>query len=300
MTNKSIGYKILHFPVTKIIIGCLALGTVVVFSQMALDSFLNSRDVQPDYKNLMSGVLTAVLSIGTYVLLFRLYEKRKITELSGKGLLRHLLLGSLLGAVLQSLTILVIYVNGGFSILWVNPIIYLLPPLTMAFTSAIFEEILVRGIIFRIMEEKLGSYIALIISSLIFGALHLGNPNSSVATALGLAIQAGLLLGAAYICTRSLWFPIAIHFAWNFTQSGIYGARVSGNAIHKTLFITNIEGEAWYTGGAFGPEGSIQATLFCLAAAVFLMVLSHKHHRLVEPYWKRKWSTQRQQRELEF
>src|SRR5690606_38179680 len=109
------------------------------------------------------------------------------------------------------------------------------PPLTMAFTSAIFEEILLRGIIFRILEEKLGSYIALFISALIFGALHLANPNSSITAAVGLAIQAGLLLGAAYIYTRNLWFPIAIHFAWNFTQSAVFGANVSGGSISKTL-----------------------------------------------------------------
>lgn len=146
----------------------------------------------------------------------------------------------------------------------------------MAFTSAIFEEILVRGIIFRIMEEKLGSYIALIISALIFGALHLANPNATIATAFGLAIQAGLLLGAAFIYSKNLWFPIAIHFAWNFMQSAIYGANVSGNAIKKTLIVSKIEGPDWLTGGEFGPEGSIQATVFCFIATLGLLFLCHK------------------------
>lgn len=158
----------------------------------------------------------------------------------------------------------------------------------MAFTSAIFEEILTRGIIFRIIEEKLGSYLALLISALIFGAMHLGNPNSSLTVAIGLAIQAGLLLGAAYIYSRNLWFPIAIHFAWNFTQSGIFGAIVSGITLDKSLITTKIQGAEWFTGGQFGPEGSIQATIFCSIATILLLILSHKQNKIINPYWKKQ------------
>jgi len=157
----------------------------------------------------------------------------------------------------------------------------------MAFTSAIFEETLLRGIIFRVLEEKLGSYIALIISAALFGLLHLANPNSSLIAGIGLAIQAGLLLAAAYIYSRNLWFPIAIHFAWNFTQSAIFGASVSGIAISKTLITSKIEGAQWFTGGQFGPEGSIQATLFCLVATIILLILSHREGKIIYPYWKK-------------
>ena len=193
----------------------------------------------------------------------------------------------MLGTLLQALTILVIYLKGGYTILSINPIMYIIPSLAMAFASAIFEEILFRGIIFRITEEKLGSYISLIISAIIFGALHFTNPISSLSASIGLAIQAGLLLGAAYIYSRNLWFPIAIHFAWNFTQSAIFGANVSGNTISKTLISSRIEGENWFTGGQFGPEGSIQATVFCLMATIILMILSHKKGRIIKPYWKK-------------
>jgi membrane protease YdiL (CAAX protease family) len=157
----------------------------------------------------------------------------------------------------------------------------------MAFTSAIFEEILMRGIIFRITEEKLGSYIALFISAILFGAMHLGNPNSSLIAAIGLAIQAGLLLASAYIYSRNLWFPIAIHFAWNFTQSAIFGANVSGTSISQTLITSKIEGAEWFTGGEFGPEGSIQATAFCFIATVILLILSHREGKIIRPYWKK-------------
>lgn len=282
---KSAGQKILHFPLTKIVIGLLVVVTAVGLGQYLGGKLLDLCGIEKNLKNLIVGFLTAALSLLSYSLLFRAYEKRRITELNSNKIVKHLLTGILLGSLLQSLTILVIYLKGGFTVVSVNPVLFLIPSLTMAFTSAIFEEVLVRGIIFRIMEEKLGSYIALILSAAIFGAMHLGNPNSTPAAAIGLALQAGLFLAAAFMFSRNLWFPIAIHFAWNFTQSGIFGAAVSGNATNKSLLSTTIEGEGWYTGGAFGPEGSVQATLFCLGATVMLLIFCHRQNKILKPYW---------------
>lgn len=287
MEKESIGHKILHFPLTKILIGFIICGVVAGVGQLLTSKLLEAASVEKDYRNLLAGIVMASLAITTYISLYKIYEKREISEFSIKSIVKFVLLGIVIGAVLQSLTILVIYLNNGYSVVSVNPILYLLPPLTMAFTSAIFEEIMFRGVIFRITEEKLGSYFALLISALIFGAMHLANPNSSLLAGAGIAIQAGLLLGVAYMYTRNLWFPIAIHFAWNFTQSAIFGANVSGNAISKTLVTSKIEGAVWLTGGEFGPEGSLQATIFCLAAAILLFVLANKEGKIVKPYWSK-------------
>jgi hypothetical protein len=178
----------------------------------------------------------------------------------------------------------------------INERVYTLPPQTwMNYTNIsdnlvkwcsterkIRQETLIH---FRITEEKLGSYFALFISAILFGAMHLGNPNSSLIMAIGLAVQAGLLLASAYIYSRNLWFPIAIHFAWNFTQTAIFGANVSGATFSKTLITSKIEGAEWFTGGEFGPEGSIQATVFCLIATIILLTLSHKEGKIIKPYW---------------
>ena len=290
MKQKSIGQKILYFPLTKIIIGLVVLGGIVAIGQILAQTILNLTTFGKDLKNLIGGLFTAILAIISYSALFKVYEKRKITEFSKSNIIKNLILGIGLGAILQSLTVLVIYLKGGYNIVSVNPIYFIIPPLTMGFTSAIFEEILIRGIIFRITEEKLGSYLALIISATLFGAMHLANPNSSITVGIGLAIQAGFLLGAAFIYSRSLWLPIAIHFAWNFTQSAIFGANVSGNAISKTLITSNISGAEWLTGGEFGPEGSIQATLFCLIATIILMILSHKKKNIIKPYWNKNYN----------
>ncbi|MBK7700283.1 MAG: CPBP family intramembrane metalloprotease [Bacteroidetes bacterium] len=288
MDKKSIGQKILYFPLTKIIIGLIVCGVIVSVGQLLVGKLLNLTELDKDIKNLINGIVVAILALVSYVTLYKFYEKREIKELSKNGLFKSLTIGIILGVLLQSLTILVIYLKGGYSIVSINPILFLVPPFAMAFTSAIFEEILMRGIVFRITEEKLGSYFALFISAILFGAMHLGNPNSSLTAALGLAIQAGLLLASAYIYSRNLWFPIAIHFAWNFTQSAIFGANVSGNSISKTLITSKIEGAEWFTGGQFGPEGSIQATVFCFIVTIILLILSHKEGKIIAPYWKGK------------
>ena len=287
MDKKSIGQKILYFPLTKIIIGLIVCGVIVSVGQLLVGKLLNLTELDKDIKNLINGIVVAILALVSYVTLYKFYEKREIKELSKNGLFKSLTIGIILGVLLQSLTILVIYLKGGYSIVSINPILFLVPPFAMAFTSAIFEEILMRGIVFRITEEKLGSYFALFISAILFGAMHLGNPNSSLTAALGLAIQAGLLLASAYIYSRNLWFPIAIHFAWNFTQSAIFGANVSGNTISKTLITSKIEGAEWFTGGQFGPEGSIQATAFCFIVTIILLILSHKEGKIISPYWKK-------------
>ena len=283
-TSKNIWGKIFYFPLTRIIIGLVACVAAVKIGQTGLNKLLDYTAISHQYKTLISVLAVAVIVLLVYISLYRYYEKRKISEFSTGKLVKYLSTGILLGFVLQSLTIGVIYLNKGFSVISVNSIAYLIPSLGMV-TAAIFEEVLFRGIVFRITEEKLGSYIALAVSALIFGALHLLNPNSTLVSGLAVAIEAGLLLGASYMYTRNLWFPIAIHFAWNFTQSGIYGASTSGGAVTKSLLTSKIAGPVMITGGQFGPEGSLQAVIFCSIATLVLMVLSRRQNKIIKPYW---------------
>lgn len=239
------------------------------------------KDTGKELRNLVKGILASVAVITTYRLFFRWIEKRTVIELSTKNLFKNLVWGISIGVNIQLLAIFVIYLAHGFRIVSVNPFSFIIIPLTVAFSVAIFEEILIRGIVFRIIEEKLGSYIALAISAIIFGALHLFNPNATIISGACVAIEAGLLLGAAYIYSRSLWLPIAIHFAWNFVQSGIFSAATSGNDHTPGLLTTQFTGLEWITGGKFGPEGTIQAMTFCLLATAVFMYLNIKTGKLI-------------------
>lgn len=278
--------KFINFPLTRIILGLIVCFISFIIAQQLAGKMLDLTSLNKNYRNLIKGIIASSAVISTYIYFFRKYEKREINEFSSKGIGKYLLSGTLIGVVLQSLTMLVIALNGGFEIVSVNPISNVIIPFTIAFTVAIFEEILIRGIIFRIMEEKLGSYISLLISAIIFGALHLVNPHSTLISGLCVGIEAGLLLGAAYIYTRNLWFPIAIHFAWNFMQSGIFGAITSGNEKTSSLLTTKLTGKLFITGGEFGPEGTIQALIFCVLASIVLLQLSK--HKLIHPNWRKK------------
>ncbi|WP_426483328.1 CPBP family intramembrane glutamic endopeptidase [Flavobacterium sp. 2] len=286
METLTLKQKTFNSPITKIILALLTFMAVVIISQQIAVKLLALTPLEKDFRNLLKGLFVSALCIFSYILFFKKYDKRTIEEFSTKGLAKNLIIGTLIGFTLQSLTILVIYLNGSYSVLNINPISFILIPFTIMFTVAIIEEILVRGIIFRIVEEKLGSYISLTISSVLFGIFHLANPHGTLISAICITM-AGFMLGAAFIYSRNLWFPIALHFAWNFTQSGIYGAITSGNEKTNSLLNAKIQGPEFITGGEFGPEGSIQAILFCAVGAIVLLVLSRKENKIIKPYWKK-------------
>ncbi|GAA6766220.1 type II CAAX endopeptidase family protein [Flavobacterium sp. CGRL1] len=278
--------KIFNFPVVKIVLALLTFMAVVIIGQQIAVKLLALTPLEKDYRNLLKGLFVSFSCILSYILFFKKYDKRAITEFSAKGLAKNLTIGILIGFVLQSFTILVMYLNGNYSVVNINPVSFILIPFAIMFTVAIIEEILVRGIIFRIVEEKLGSYISLTISSVLFGVFHLANPHGTLIS--GVCITtAGFMLGAAFIYSRNLWFPIALHFAWNFTQSGIFGAITSGNEKTSSLLEAKIQGPEFITGGEFGPEGSIQAIVFCVLGTILLLTLSQKQNKIITPYWKK-------------
>lgn len=270
MTNSINIQKILQSALVKIIVGAVVVLASIIIGQQLFPKLPGVNLLNSDVRNFIKGIFVSTLTIGSYWLVYRKYEHRVISELSAKGLWKKLFAGIVTGSGLQVLTILVIYLFGSFQVIVVNPFSAMIIPFTVAFTVAILEEILLRGIVFRITEEKWGSTIALIISGLIFAGLHLVNPHVTIISVLCIT-AVGVLLGAAYMYYRSLWVPIAIHFAWNFTQNGIFGVITSGNEKTSSLLTTQINGPEILTGGQFGPEGSIQAVLLCTVAAIIIL-----------------------------
>ena len=237
------------------------------------------------FTDLIGDTLVAVLVWVIYRTLFKIYEKRKITELSAHSLFRNLIAGIFIGTLIQSLVIYVMYVKNDFYVISVNRFMDVLPHMVSIFMNAVTVEILLVGIIFRIMEENLGSYLSLILLALIFGVIHSTIPQGSVVSAVGIALHGGILIGAAYMYSRNLWFPIALHFAWDFTQAGIFGAAISGYTLKHTVLTTRITGSPYITGGYFGPQGSVQSALFCLITAIILLGLCHRRHQIRKPFW---------------
>jgi len=288
MEIKSQTSSFFHFPVTKIILGLVAVASSTLILQFGTQAILEKIALSEDFEKLIVAILAASAALATYFYLFKFYEKRKISELSTTHFLRNSVTGFFTGFLFLSIVVLIMYFGKAYTIISVNPISFLVPALALGISSAVFEEILFRGILLRITEEKLGSVWALIISSSFFGIAHLGNENSTVFSATAITIEAGLLLGAAYIYSKNLWLPIFIHFAWNFSEGGIYGAIISGSGLEKSLISSKISGSELLTGGEFGPENSLQAVILGLVVGMLFLWIAKKQKKFVKPFWTRQ------------
>ncbi len=140
------------------------------------------------------------------------------------------------------------------------------------FFAAAVEELLFRGYLFQAAIESSNVTVAVIASSLLFSIVHSWNPGITGLAYCNIFI-AGLLFAGAYIRTRQLWLPIALHAGWNFFQGTIYGADISGVSLGGHLLTTSLSGPEWLTGGAFGPEGSIFTTLVLILGIVAVQAL---------------------------
>lgn len=144
------------------------------------------------------------------------------------------------------------------------------------FMVACGEEVIFRGILFKMVDKRFNTAAALLVSGLLFGLMHLLNPGATLWSAVAIAIEAGFLLGAAYKWSGGLWLPIGIHWAWNFTEGNIFGFNVSGGAESVRLFVPEIRGPELLTGGGFGPEASIVSVLLGLALTIIFLKSGRK------------------------
>ncbi len=136
--------------------------------------------------------------------------------------------------------------------------------------GAFGEELLFRGYLFQTMVEGTGKIIAVVVFASFFGYAHASNPNITFFSLVNVAL-AGVWLSLAYFKTRTLWFPIALHFSWNFFQNHIFSFPVSGIQFQKfQLGVLTQSGPVWLTGGSFGPEGGALATLMLVVAGIFI------------------------------
>jgi membrane protease YdiL (CAAX protease family) len=238
-----------------------------------------------------AGAVPALLSIVVgflgYAAYVRWVEKRPLAEFAPEGAFGDVGSGVLLGAVLFSGTIGILALLGVYHVTALGRVSDLMAALAGAIGAGVLEEILFRGVIFRIVEEALGSWIALGVSAAIFGFLHLVNPHGTLQGAIAIIFEAGIVLAAAYMLTRRLWLPIGIHVGWNFTQGGVFGAAVSGSAASGLLHGT-LTGPDWLSGGVFGPEASVVAIALCTTAGLALLVAGGRRGSFRQPLWRKR------------
>ncbi|MCW3095148.1 MAG: Abortive infection protein [Chthonomonadaceae bacterium] len=272
--------RILNFSLVRIVLAVLC----VIVAQVAADSLLSALGANKTVRLYLDVLFAVPASYGAYLSYVRLIEKRVATELTLPRAGKELLGGLLIGGALFTVTIGVVWICGGYHVTGVHRWSVMSAALALAIIAGCTEELLLRGILFRLCERSLGTWIALGITAAVFGALHLANPHASLFAGIAIMIEAGILLAAAYAYTGRLWLPIGIHIAWNFTQGGIFGVEVSGQA-SEGLLQGKLSGPVWLSGGAFGVENSVIAVGICLAMGVFLLWRTVKAGRIRKPFW---------------
>jgi len=195
-----------------------------------------------------------------------------------QGWKRDFGLGLGIGIVMISVTLAVLWAGGWMSLSLNDITPILLVGITKAilvfFVAALMEELLLRGYPLQAFIEGSRVWIAVILLSSIFSVLHLDNPDSTIPSSLNIFL-AGILLSACYLKTRSLWLPTGLHLGWNWTQASFWGMGVSGYHVKSSVFSAEAQGADWISGGKFGAEASIIATVV-IAVVIYLVWTTNK------------------------
>jgi membrane protease YdiL (CAAX protease family) len=260
---------LLHLPLVRIVVGLLVcFGVPSAANYLVLKPLQGLLPIEANVADIVRWALNMSIALFTYYSLFKRYEHRDVYEISRRALGKYVTLGFLAGFALLSLTIAILALLGYYRISSVGSYSVLFRALVIITLLAVMEEILFRGVVYRITEEALGTNLALLISTLLFGVLHVTNANANLLSVASAGVG-GILLAITFTLTRSLWVPIFLHTGWNFAQV-FYGTRLSGMDDFAVFLNGRLEGPVLLTGGDFGVENSLFAILVCLVASGIL------------------------------
>ncbi|MFS0868762.1 CPBP family intramembrane glutamic endopeptidase [Paenibacillus xylanilyticus] len=251
-----------RFPISWMIAG--AIGIILV------DALI--RPLVEQSHGLVSLLWTLTLgflAIMVYILTMKYIARRSTPELSRKGAGLEAVMGALTGLIFIALSTIIIVSLGSYSFQWVNEadtVTVLIVSIKAALGAAIVEELIFRGLMFQAINKLLGTWTALAVTSLFFGIAHLGNTGATLWSAFAITLEAGVLLGAAFLWRRNLWFAMGLHFSWNALE-GVLGIPVSGHS-SAGLFIVKVNGPSLLTGGDFGLEGSVVPVIISLLISI--------------------------------
>jgi len=270
------------------------IGTTLVFSSLIGIIFFPFFG-QPH--QFVSQLLLNLAFLPAIWLVLRFIDRRRFSETGiffRKDWWLDLAFGGLLGAVLMAA---IFGVELGFG--WIRikdtfvsqdttPFaIAILLPLIFYASVSLFEELLFRGYLLlnlaeaikmRVISLRLAVVLAWVLTSLLFGAAHAGNPAATTISTLNISM-AGIFIGLAYVLTGSLAIPLGIHLSWNFFQGNVFGFPVSGtNSFGTTVFSIEQSGPLAWTGGAFGPEAGILGLLAMIAGTLTILWWVRWHH----------------------
>lgn len=241
-------------------------------------------------KDLLSLLITLFSFVFISLLVFfrvKVIEKRSFSSIgfNKNNWLKKYSLGFLIGLAMMSIIVLILLPFGYITIeknpiqpVGVSAIASVLVILFGWIIQGATEEIVTRGWLLNVLSTKYNIGVGLLISSTLFGLMHLTNPNVNYIAVINI-ILVGLFYGLYVIKTNDLWAVCGMHSAWNFAQGNIFGFKVSGLDVSVgSLIDLNLVGSDFVTGGIFGPEAGITATFILLASIGILLFIDKKRY----------------------
>jgi uncharacterized protein len=272
--------RVLYFPVTKIIVGisvCFSL--FVVIQNFVLKPFFYSIIQDKNIADPIIHCVSFIVLLAAYYYLFRLYDKRKITELSIKYLLKEMFGGFIFGFSTISLSIFILYLLGFYQAISITTAHYSIKFFTVLMFAALVEDLFHRGLIIRECENWLGTNLTIVIGMLV-EMQHIFNPHSNLFSLFYYLIW-GFTMGMMFIYTKRIWLPFFFHLGWNFSQP-FYGSNLTGLNDVGGIIQSKFNGPELLTGGAVGIEGSIFTALFLLFIGITLYYRAKKEGKIVK------------------
>ena len=236
------------------------------------------------YYELFSFVFILLL----FIFWVKVIEKNSLSSLGfvKRNWLKYLAWGILL-SLLQMGVIALVYQVCGIGTFELNelslePILFILGLFPFWLLQGGTEEVATRGWLLTRIAARTNLPLAIVISSSLFGILHMGNAGVTYLSVLNIILD-GVLAGLLFIYTDSIWLVVAQHGTWNYVQGNLLGLQVSGTGADASIFsFTMGSGPDWLTGGEFGAEGSIITTLVLLVSVVIVYLLGERNERAVE------------------
>ncbi|NPD47359.1 CPBP family intramembrane glutamic endopeptidase [Lentimicrobium sp. S6] len=274
--------KFIYSPFSRIIIAILFLIPMLLVNNVITIFILDKMEEVIVLSTLKA--FKAIIIIGLLIYSYRFYtkriEKRPAFEFNFERWHIDLGWGIVIGGGMVIIITAVLFVLGYYTIDYINSWNILITRIFRYAQGSFIEELIFTVIIFRLLEEKLGTAISFLIVSLFFGGMHFINDNATIFTSLSISVIQITLI-APFILTRRIWMGWAVHFSWNFFQAGVFGMNNSG--MDQGGFISPIiTGPHWLTGGAFGIEASWLGLIVNIVVGISLLIYAIKFKQTIK------------------
>jgi membrane protease YdiL (CAAX protease family) len=280
--------RIFNFPLMKIIIGIILVNIPVFLLRSTAQLVMSLLSVNNETVVTIVIFLVRLMTVYfAYIFFIKILERRKVDELSFDiSAIKEFSYGGLIALISITSVMGIMWLLGNYTIYEINHSATLFESFLHNFFFAFLQDVVYFLIIFRIIEKSLGSWIAIVLASIIFGFKHLLFPGYTVWSAIAQVFEAGILFSAFFILTRRIWLLFGFHFIWNFIEYGfILGFKPEGLI---ELFTSEFSGSFLITGMPVGPEASILTLTIGTGLGLFFIFQAYKKNKLILPFWKIK------------